>query len=148
MRIVSRPGRTLCTTLIAAVMLLGTAACGGGDGGDEAEGPTTTAEAELTSFETVADVRDALAAADMVCDLEYEGLKDEEKEVSRCVIEGQQSTLYVYSDPEYLADFIASNPTEDRVALGQNWEIDVATAEVARQIAEALGGTVPAEAAS
>jgi hypothetical protein len=140
--------RAFVTVVVGVALTLGAAACGGDDGDDEAGGTTTTAEAELTSFETVSELRDALADAGIACELEYEGLKDEEKEVSRCVIEGQQSTLYVYSDPDYLADFVASNPDQDRVALGQNWEIDVETAEVARRIADELGGTVPADAAA
>ncbi len=125
------------------------AGCSDDGGGEEPEGEggsseTTGGEAELSSYETVADLNDALAAGSIDCTLEYEGLVDEEKEISQCTIEGTQAFLTIWFDEATVTDIVASNPPG--VAYGQNWTVELTNGDAATAdaVAEAAGGTATA----
>ena len=64
-----------------AIALLTLSACGGDDGGGTTDSDGTTATsvagADLSSYDTVSDLNDALGAGGVECELEYEGLTDE-----------------------------------------------------------------------
>ena len=135
-------------TVAIALLLLG-AACGGDDGGGGGDdtSPDTTEEqgADLSSFETVADLNASLSDAGIQCSLEYEGLRDEDKEISQCTIEGSQAFLTIWYDTAFVQEIVAPEGAEApaAVAYGENWTVELTppTPETAAAIADAAGGT-------
>jgi hypothetical protein len=122
--------RRLTILLMALVFLAG--ACGddsAGDGGGGSAGST---------YDTVTALNDDLAAAGISCDLEYEGLKDADREISQCVINGEQANLNIWFNEELRQAVI--DGSGDTVAFGANWTIEVTTADNAEQLADALDG--------
>ena len=131
-----------------AIALLTLAACGGDDDGSSSEAEpgsdTTEATAEdLSSYETVSDLNDALAAADIECALEYEGLVDEVRELSQCTIEGGQAILTIWYDDGLFQDFIApeDGTPPAAVAYGDGWTVELTAPAAAAAVADAAGGT-------
>jgi hypothetical protein len=141
----------------AIAVLLGLAVgCGSDDDGDtsgtdatstiESSDDTTVADgiepsAELTSYDSIAALHAELVANDVACGLEYEGLRDAGKEVSICVIEGEQALLTIWDDPSLVDEFVDSEVAADgNVAAGANWTVDVDSPAVAQTVAGALGG--------
>ena len=137
------------------------AGCGDdGGGGDDAassssseSSPATTAApaADLASFDTIADLHDAITAGGVQCELEYEGLTDDDgNEVSTCTIDGNQAFLSIFADPTTVDEVVAAHEADASVALayGGNWTIELtppseATATTAAAIADATGGATP-----
>jgi hypothetical protein len=128
--------------VILVLPALALVACSGDDdSGGDGGGPTTTAAADLSTYATVADLSDELDAAGLACALEYEGLKDDTREVSLCAVNGEYTELSVWVDPqEASAAGLAADDAEDPFVEGANWTIDVETAATATAVAEALGG--------
>ncbi len=133
---------TLATVVIALLTLVG---CGGDDGGettDTTAGETETTEApteDLSSYETITDLNEVLAAAGIECTLEYEGLVDEVREISQCPIDGALAILTVWYDDGLLTDFLATEPVA--VAYGANWTVELSDPATAASVADAAGGT-------
>jgi hypothetical protein len=119
-------------TLLAALALIG-GACGDDTGGDESGESGST-------YETVTDLNASLAAADISCDLEYEGLKDADREISQCQIDGEQAVLNIWFNDELRQAIIGE--FGDTAAYGANWTVQVATPETAIAVADALDGEV------
>jgi hypothetical protein len=110
------------------------------DGGGQ-DGGTTAPDADLTSYDDITALHAELVANGVACGLEYEGLRDAGKEVSICVIEGEQALLTIWDDPSLVAEFVDSEVAADgNVAAGANWTVDVDSPEVAQTVADALGG--------
>jgi len=141
----------LATASIALLLLVG-AGCGGDDGGggddapDDSSAETTAAPGEdLSSYDTVAALNDTLGAAGIDCALDYEGLVDEDKEISQCTIDGAQAYLTIWFDESFVQEIVAPAAGEPPagVAYGQNWTVELtpATPETATAIADAAGGT-------
>lgn len=150
--------------LLAFVPVLGLALLAGcsDDDGDADEGAgteesdSTGAEdgsgvdvSALPAFENITALNDVLAGAGISCALEYEGLVDDTgKEVSICVIDGQQAQLTVYPDSSTVETLVAADTTIGALAYGQNWTVQVDTGATAEAIATALGGeAISADAA-
>ncbi len=108
------------------------------DTGTSSETSAATVE-DLSSYETVADLNDALAAAGIACALEYEGLVDEVRELSQCTIEGGQAILTIWYDDALFTDFLGTDPAA--VAYGENWTVELSDPAVATSVADAAGGT-------
>lgn len=121
--------------LLAAVLALPLIACGD-DGGDD--GPESG-----SSYDTVAAMAEDLTDAGLTCTLEYEGLRDDQREVSLCTLQDELAELSVWSDPADAAS-TADRADEDGnpLAAGANWTVDVETVDTATAVAEALDGTV------
>lgn len=131
-----------------AIALLVLSACGGDDTGASSgsgadTGTTVPSGEELSSYETVTDLNDALAAGGIECELEYEGLVDEIRELSQCTIDGGQAILTIWYDDALLAEFLAPEGAEApaAVAYGENWTVELTDAGTATTVAEAAGGT-------
>jgi ABC-type glycerol-3-phosphate transport system substrate-binding protein len=134
------------TLAIVVIALLTLAGCSGGDDGgettDTTAGGTETTEApteDLSSYETITDLNEDLAAAGIECTLEYEGLVDEVREISQCPIDGALAILTVWYDDGLLTDFLATDPAA--VAYGVNWTVELSDPATATAVAEATGGT-------
>lgn len=121
----------LAVTLAVLTMLLG--ACGDDAGGGSAGGSDST-------YDTVTDLNADLAGADITCDLEYEGLKDDDREISQCVIDGEQATVNIWYNDELRQAII--NESGNTAAYGANWTVQVGSVETAQTIADALDGSV------
>lgn len=108
------------------------------------ETAATTTTVPLTSVATVAELQQKLSAAGIACKLEYESLRDDQKELSLCVIDGERATLTVWNQPGVLDAFLTSpdRTASGATAVGRNWTVDVQSAVVAQKLATALGGTV------
>ncbi len=163
-------------TVAIALLALG-AACGGDDGGGDdtastsapestegstdpstpgsttapsTDGGTETPPDDLASFATIADLDGALDAGGVVCELEYDGLTDDDgNEVSTCTIEGSQAFLSIFADPSTVSEVVTAHEADAQVALayGANWTIELtppseSTATSAAAIAQATGGSV------
>lgn len=115
--------------ILVALALLGSA-CGDDGGGDGSEG---------SSYDTITALNEDLAAAGITCDLEYEGLKDADREISQCVIDGEPTTLNIWYNDELRQAVI--DGSGETVAYGADWTVQVSTPETAQQVADALGGT-------
>jgi hypothetical protein len=134
-------------TLALAAGLLVVGACGD-DTDDAGTDTTTTAPADtgatdegaLSSYAGIAELQEALTDAGITCNLEYEGLRDGDKELSICVIDGEQAYLTIWSNPADVDAFAASPEAADTVARGANWTVAVTTGETATKVADALGG--------
>lgn len=132
---------TLATILIALLALAG---CGGDDGGESTDttggSETTVAPTEdLSSYETITELNEDLAAAGIECTLEYAGLVDAVREISQCPIDGAPAILTVWYDEGLLTDFLATDPAA--VAYGANWTVELSTPASATAVADAAGGT-------
>jgi ABC-type glycerol-3-phosphate transport system substrate-binding protein len=132
------------TLAIVVITLLTLAGCGGDDGGEAADttnGSETTAATteDLSSYETISDLNDDLAAAGIECTLEYEGLVDEVREISQCPIDGAPAILTVWYDDGLFTDFLATEPVA--VAYGANWTVELSDPATAASVADAAGGT-------
>ncbi len=130
-----------------ALALLVLAGCSGDDGdgrGGDGAASTTEEAAELTSYDTVAALNETLAAGGIDCTLDYEGLVDEDKEISQCTIEGTQAYLTIWFDEATVTDIIEPEPPG--VAYGQNWTVELTNGDeaTAATVAEAAGGAVTA----
>jgi hypothetical protein len=128
----------------AVVALLVLSACGGDDSGggdadDDGAATSTAAEAELSSYETVADLNEVLTGAGIECNLDYEGLVDEDKEISQCTIEGAQAYLTIWFDEATVAEI--TDPQPPGVAFGQNWTVELTNGDeaTAASVAAAAG---------
>lgn len=121
--------------LLAVVLVVGASACGddGGDGdGDGA-----------SRYESVTDLAEDLTDAGLACTLEYEGLRDGAREVSLCTVQDELAELSVWDDPADAASTAErAEADDDPLVAGENWTIDVQSAETAAAVAEALGGRV------
>jgi hypothetical protein len=120
------------TMILVALVLLGSA-CGDDSAGGEADGSAGS------SYDTLTALNDDLAAAGITCELEYEGLKDDEREISQCVINEEPTTLNIWFNDELRQAIV--DESGDTVAFGANWTVQVATPETAQQIADALDGS-------
>jgi hypothetical protein len=139
--------RGTAALLAVAALALGSLGCSSGDGDDDGATTSTagdTAETEeLTSYDDIDALHQALVDQGIECGLEYSGLRDEGREVSICVIEGEQALLTVWDDPALVTEFAASEAADaGDVAHGTNWTVDVDSPQTAELVAEALGGTV------
>lgn len=120
---------------------------GGGDADPDDSSPDTTEApgGDLSSYDTVADLNEDLSAAGIECALEYDGLVDEEKEISQCTIDGSQAFLTIWFDTAFVGEIVAPEGLEPPagVAYGENWTVELTppTSETATAIAEATGGT-------
>lgn len=149
------------TAALVVGLALVSGACGSDDGesgvsdtttavtaGEPAVSDTTTAvtagePADLSSYDDITALHQQLVDQGVACGLEYRGLRDEGREVSLCVIEGEQALLTVWDDPALVTEFAGSEAAETGdVAYGRNWTVDVDSPEAAEQVAAALGGTV------
>jgi hypothetical protein len=138
--------------LVAALALSVAAAVGCTDGEPTPTSSSSTSPEgvvqSLSSYDDIAELHAKLVEEGIECGLEYEGLEDEGKEVSICVIEGEQALLTVWSDPTLVSDFVLSETGRtDTVAAGRNWTVDVDTGPTARLVADALGGILPPDLA-
>jgi len=112
-------------------------------------GPSTE---DLSSYDTIADLNADLTAGGVDCQLEYEGLTDDDgNEVSQCTIDGTQAFLYIWADPADVSAVVEAHAADTDVALayGANWTVELnppgaSTAATATAIADAAGGTTPA----
>ncbi len=129
-------------TILPLVMAL--AAFGAACGDDDATGDASTdAPADAPPVDDVEALAERLDGVEAGCTLEYEGLVDEQRELSICTLGDEIAELSVWSDPEALDGVVeAAEGTGDPIVTGPNWSIDVQDAELADQIADATGGTV------
>ncbi|MGK2929709.1 MAG: hypothetical protein ACSLFO_09055 [Acidimicrobiales bacterium] len=148
--------RRLLLALLAVTSLV---AAGCGDDDDTADtGAGTTGPADATTDATTGD-EDEDAAGDRVetvtdlagqldgvadgCALEYEGLTDDQREVSICTLGSDIAELSVWTDETALEGMIAdTDGSGDPLVSGPNWSIDVVDPALADEVAEATGGTV------
>lgn len=138
--------------LLAVTLLV--AGCGDDDdapAADDAPEVTTDDGSDITSEDdeaasqvaTVADLALLLEDVEDGCALEYEGLTDDQREVSICTLGGEIAELSVWTDEAALEGLIDDAAgSEDPLVAGPNWSIDVVDAELADAVAEATGGTV------
>jgi hypothetical protein len=129
--------KAFVATVAIAVLTLG--ACSD-DGGET--GTTEPPEEDLSSYETISDLNDALAAGGIDCPLEYLGLTDDLHETSICTVEGEQLFLDIWFDDADL-DLIVrpeDSAAPTAVAYGDNWTVQATTPELAARVAEAAGG--------
>ena len=130
-----------------AVALLALGACSGDDGGstDDPDGttPSTEAETELSSYATISDLNEDLAAGGIECALDYEGLVDEVRELSQCTIDGGQAILTIWYDDGLMNEFLAPEGAAPPVAVayGEDWTVELTDPATAATVAEAAGGT-------
>jgi len=132
---------------IVAVALVALSACSGDDGGstDDTEGttPSTEAETELSSYATLSDLNEDLAADGIECALDYEGLVDEVRELSQCTIDGGLAILTIWYDDGLMNEFLAPAGADPPVAVayGEDWTVELTDPATAATVAEAAGGT-------
>jgi hypothetical protein len=135
-----RPIALLATSVVVALGAA-TAACSKA----EVTGPLAPASTVAPSYATVEDLAAKLQAAGITCQLEYQGLKQEDKTLSICVVDGEQATLTIWDRPADVTAFLASTDSgTGATAVGANWTIDVDTAATAQKLVGALGGQVKA----
>lgn len=148
--------RRLLLVLLAVTSLF---AVGCGDDDDTADtGAATTGATDATTdattaddggdaagerADTVADLAGQLGGVADGCALEYEGLTDDQREVSICTLGSDIAELSVWTDENALDALIAdTDGSGDPLVAGPNWSIDVVDPALADEVAEATGGTV------
>lgn len=138
--------------LIATVVALGVAGVACGDDSDSTtveETTTTTSPAEGRGgpeVDDVADLAEELEQAGIPCALEYEGLRDGQRELSRCTIGEEEVTLTVWDDVEELNAFAEAEVAgPGSTAIGPNWTIDAGQETTTASITDAVGGTLRGE---
>jgi hypothetical protein len=141
--------RSLALAFAAAVLLAATSACRASDTGVSSSGSSSTTV--LTSYASIDELQRSLEANGISCTLEYEGLRQDDRVLSLCVIDGEQATLTIWDRPEVLEKFTQSTSSAGSglgaagaVAVGRNWSIDLDTEATATRVASALGGRVKA----
>jgi ABC-type glycerol-3-phosphate transport system substrate-binding protein len=133
------PRRLVRPALVVLALALTVAACSSSSTPGTAAPGTTAAP----SYATVEDLAKQLEAKGITCKLEYEGLRQEDKTLSICVVNGEQGTLTIWDKPDVLAKFLASSVSgTGATAVGANWTIDVDTVANAQKLTAALGGQV------
>jgi hypothetical protein len=146
-----RRGRAGLGLLAVGLLLAG--ACTEGDDDPGSAGPAATAgptgDAPApagTEHPSVESLAAALDAAGHACALEYEGLRDGDKELSLCTVGGEQVTLSIWFEPDQLAAFrdAPAQGSPGLTVIGGNWTVDLADPMLAETLAEDLGGTVRA----
>ncbi len=137
---------------VLAVLVTLSLGCGDDGGRDDSTSPSTTDgstssggggavdPASLESYDDLEALRTAIADAGWTCELEYEGLEEADKTLSICVIDGEQATLTIWRDTADITALVGAELGLELVAYGSNWTIDVASADRARALANALGG--------
>jgi hypothetical protein len=131
------------TVLLALTAVFAPVGAATGCGGTGGTAPATTAAPALSSIPTVAELARRLQAKGIACQLEYEGLRQDDKTLSLCTIGEGQATLTIWDKPEVLQKFLAADVgAKGATAVGANWTVDVDSPATAKQVAEALGGTV------
>lgn len=119
--------------LVAALVVLGVLG-GCGDDADSGSG---------TRVDDVAALAAELDGVAQGCALEYEGLTDDQREVSICTLGGEVVELAVWTDLDALRELRASSEgSGDPVVTGANWSVDLSDADLAEEVAEATGGRV------
>src|SRR5690348_17304356 len=125
--------RRLALLLAALALVLGAAACTSDDDDSGSNGTTATTAAtdggggspgaDASSYDDVAAMRDALVDAGITCDLDYEGLTDQDREVSQCVINGEQAVISVWFDTDLRDQVVEAVQQAPGAALatGANW---------------------------
>lgn len=138
---------TSATRLLGVTLVLLGSALGACSSSPSTSTSATTVSA--SSIANIADLQKRLEGKGIVCKLEYEGLKQEDKTLSICVIDGEQATLTIWDKPEVLVKFLNSDVgAKGATAVGANWTVDVDSAATAQKVASALGGTVKAATGS
>lgn len=138
--------RLLGTGALALLALLGASCTDDGGDGTATTGPgdaPATGGADLASVEALAA---ELEAAGHPCALEYEGLRDGDKELSLCTVGGEQITLSIWFDTAQLDAFRDSPPggAPGVTVIGGNWTIDLADPTLAQELAADLDAEVRA----
>lgn len=110
--------------------------------GPRTSSPAPPSSAELSSFDSLTLLAEAMTNAGQPCTLEYEALRDTESEVSLCILATGQATLRIWDDPALVGELVASGTATGRTVYGANWTVDVRDPTVARTLADALGGQV------
>jgi hypothetical protein len=132
--------RILVRTAVVGLALAAAVAACSSSSTPGTSAPGTTA---APGYPTVEDLAKQLEAKGITCKLEYEGLREEDKTLSICVLNGEQGTLTIWDKPEVLAKFLASPISgTGATAVGANWTIDVDTVANAQKLTAALGGQV------
>ncbi len=153
--------RLLGAALVLVALALPLVACGDPDGsatrstgapdvtsttaGDSVPGSGGTppfSAGELSTFDDLADLAEAITGAGQPCTLEYEGLRDAESLVSLCVLGTSQATLRIWDEPQVVEELVASGTASGTTVYGANWTVDVRDPDLARSLATALGGAV------
>lgn len=147
--------RPVTAAALAAVVALGAGACSSssttGGGAATTTAPASSTGATGSSFRSIGELQQALTAKGITCNLEYEGLRDDtgEKELSICVIDGEQAYLTIWLQPGLVEQFVSSPDGQTgTVAVGANWTVVLTSPAAAAKVAAALGGTVPAGAST
>lgn len=141
--------RALLIATIAALAVAGVA-CGDDSDSTTVEETTTTTGPSRGGPEVddVADLADELEQAGIPCALEYEGLRDGQRELSRCTIGDEAVTLTVWDDVEELDAFAeAEIAGPGSTAIGPNWTIDAGQEATTASVTDAIGGRLRSEAA-
>jgi hypothetical protein len=141
--------------LVAAALALTIVGCGDdSEDGEDGAAPSVTTDAggvsgtadgsaaldDLPTYDTLDDIVDELDAGGIPCELEYDGLEDEQKTVSLCTIEGAQATLNIWKEPATVAELVGSGAATELTVYGRNWTIDLRDPAAAAAVAAALGG--------
>lgn len=140
--------------VLFAVMVLLAAGCGDDEDApaadsapevttDNGEDITSEDDEEASRVATVADLALLLDEVEGGCALEYEGLTDDQREVSICTLGGEIAELSVWTDEGSLEGLVdGAADSGDPLVAGPNWSVDVVDPDLAEAVAEATGGTV------
>lgn len=119
--------------LLLAAVLLGsvTAACGDDDGAADQPDRYRDVGALAARLDGIAEG----------CTLEYEGLVDDQREVSVCTLDGEVAELSVWTDLSALEALVDdAKSSGDPLVSGPNWTVDVVDPDLASRVADATGG--------
>lgn len=150
-----RARRLGAVAAVVAVVAVGAAACAStgttdaGASSSTSAAPTGVTETGST-YGSIAALQEAVVDGGFTCTLEYPGLRDDAtaNEVSICTIGDETAYLTIWGDPAKLIEFASSSDgSTGTVALGTDWSISVASADLAGRLAGALGGTAPGSSA-
>ena len=149
-----RPARRLTAAALAACLVLGAGACSDDDpaadepgsvesgGGTEGEGGSggSADSPGRPEVGSVVDLAELIEENGHTCSLEYEGLRDGDKELSICTVGGEQVTLSIWFDQDALEAFRAAPPggSGGITVVGANWTIDLADPHLAETLAGEL----------